>query len=301
MKTGISCGVITAAFGWEKGLELIKKSGFDAVDIDVCNYWKNTDSVYYKSEDEFYTYFNNIKKICDNLELEISQTHGMLTTCVPDKAESDDIKWGSEMEIKATDALKAPVCVFHSVKLRQWEDVCLEPEFMHKRNIEFFQDFLTPVCEKYNVKFGIETHGRSLISTGSVMDFMGDARNLKENFDRIKSDYKTICLDTGHLNEIVCFGAPTVPESIKILGSDIKTLHLHDNEGNFDGHHVPYTGGKDNINWTETFEALDDIGYNGVYNYELNLRRYEVVLEEAVMFFGKYLRIFTENKGHIEI
>ena len=44
-----------------------------------------------------------------------------------------------------------------------------------------FEEFLHPICEKNNVKFALETHGRSLLTIGHVMDFMGDANNLKEN------------------------------------------------------------------------------------------------------------------------
>ena len=131
------------------------------------------------------------------------------------------------------------------------------------------------------------------------MDFMGDANNLKENYDMIKSDYKTICMDTGHINEIVCFGAPTVPETIRILGKDITLLHLHDNEGNYDSHLPPYLMSKNNVNWEETFDALDEIGYNGVYNYELNLARFGAATEDALAFLGKYLRCFTQNKGRM--
>ena len=300
MKLGITAGHITNLFGFEKGFRLIKDCGFDSVDVSLIEYPNKKESVFYKSEDEFLTHFSDVKKICDDLELTISQTHGMLTTCVPDKEESDHIKWGSELQVKATDILKAPVCVFHSVKLKQWEDVSLEPEFLSKINIEFFQDFLSPVCEKYNVKFGMETHGKSIISTGIEADYIGDARNFKANFDKIKSDYKTICMDTGHINEIVYMGTPDVPETIRILGKDITVLHLHDNEGRNDTHSIPLSYARSGVNWVETFKALDEIGYNGVYNYELNLTRYGKMIPETLEFLGKFLRYFTENKGNIK-
>lgn len=300
MKIGLSCGGVTGKYGLEKGLKLIKESGFDAIDLNVCSFYVNENSVFYNaSEDEFLSYFNNIKKVCNDLELEISQTHGMLTVCVPDLDETKKINWGSEMEIKATAVLGAPYCVFHSVKKRQWEFVNLEPDFLHKQNVEFFQNILTPICEKYNVKFAIETHGLTALSTGDEMDFIGDANVLKENFDMIKSEYKAFCLDTGHTNEIVRLGAPTVPETVRILGKDIKVLHLHDNEGYHDSHLPPLITGKNNINWEETFNALDEIGYNGVYNYELNLGRFGTQLDDYLNFLGKFLREFTQNKGKI--
>ena len=107
-------------------------------------------------------------------------------------------------------------------------------------------------------------------------------------------------MDTGHTNEIVRFGAPDVPETIRILGKDIKVLHLHDNEGYYDSHLPPLIYGKNNINWQETFNALVDIGYNGVYNYELLLSRFGNHLEEYLNYLGKFLRDFTESGGNIK-
>ena len=90
MKLGISCQSIVNKFGYEKGLKMLKSAGFDAVDLNVAIHCGD-DGLFHKSEDEFMTYFNNIKNICNDLELEISQTHGMLTTCVPDEEESNHI------------------------------------------------------------------------------------------------------------------------------------------------------------------------------------------------------------------
>jgi len=300
MKIGISCREVVERYGIEEGLKLIKIAGFDTVDFNVRTYYADKNSIYYKgSEDEFLTFFDNIRRFCRNIELEISQTHGMLTTCVPDSDEDESIRWGSELELKATALLGAPYCVFHSVKKRQWENINLEPSFLHKKNIEFFQDFLSPLCEKYKVMFAIETHGLTKMSTGSEPDFIGDAYVLKENFDMIESKYKCFCMDTGHTNEIVRFGRPTVPETIRILGNYIKVLHLHDNEGAYDSHLPPLISGKNNIDWVETFAALEEVGYKGVYNYELLLSRFGSNLDDYLKYLGKFLREFTMNRGRI--
>jgi len=299
MKLGLTCHGVTRKYGYEKGLEMIKKSGFDAVDIDLHNYWAEKESAFYASEDEFNTYFDNIRRICENLELEISQTHGMLTTCVPEEDLAESIRWGSKMQIKASAVLGAPVCVFHSVKGKQWEKVSLEPEFMLQRNKEFFE-FLSPVCEKHNVKFAMETHGKTILETGPETDFVGDVRNLRKSFDMINSDYKSFCLDTGHLNEIVQYGAMLPHEAVPILGKDISCLHLHDNTGNRDSHLMPLPACGGAVNWPEVFRGLDEVGYSGVYNWELGLANFGDILDEALPFMGKYLRYFTENKGYIK-
>lgn len=299
MKLGLSCMNIPRQYGYEKGMKLIKESGFDSVDISLTDLGKPDGDLYSASEDEFLTYFHGIKKICDDLELEISQTHGRLTTCVPDQQESDLIKRNSALDLKASAILGAPVCIFHSVKCKDWEFICLEPEFMLQKSKEFFGDFLTPLCAKYQVKFALETSGCTRLSTGPEINFMGDGRNLKKSFDMLESEYKSFCLDTGHSNEAHYYGGPTVQETVNILGKDIAALHLHDNQGFYDSHLIPMANCFGGIEWAKVFDALSEIGYKGVYNWELNLAYYGNYLSEALPFLGKFLRYFTENEGRM--
>ena len=300
MKLGLSCEKVVSLYGFETGLKMIKDSGFDAVDIELCKYRREENSIFYKSEDEFISYFHNIKKICDDLELEISQTHGALVTCIPDENESAKIKWEADLELKASKILGSPYCVFHNVQYRHWENISMSDETMLSENKKFFQDFLSPLCEKYGVGFSLETHGKSMISTGAVVDFVGNANNFRKSFDSIESNYKSFCLDTGHANEAYFYGGTDVIETIKTLGKDIKTLHLHDNQGVYDSHLMPLIGAnRGAIKWDEVFDTLAEVGYNGVYNWELNLRYYGNYLDKAVEFMGGFLRHFTENKGRI--
>ncbi len=91
-----------------------------------------------------------------------------------------------------------------------------------------------------------------------------------ESYDRLKAEgYRVgFCLDVGH-----CHTNPgrygeceSVPHAIRILGDRIKMLHLHDNEGDFDMHTAPFCG---TLPWEETMRALKEVGYQGVFNYEI--------------------------------
>lgn len=299
MKLGLSSGKVTFLYGNENGFKMIKKAGFDTVDINVSAYLGKEDCIFKKSEDEISTHFYNLKKICDDVELEISQTHGLFTPCVPDEELAKQTRWEAEMVLKATSLLNSPYCVFHNVKLKQWEEVSLSDETMLSENKKFFGDFLTPLCEKYNVGFSMETHGRTILKEGSVLDFVGDTYNLRKSFDMIESDYKSFCLDTGHSNEAHYYGACDVAETTKILGKDIKTLHLHDNQGFYDSHLMPLIGAQGAVEWDKVFDILDEVGYKGSYNWELNLGYFGNYLEESLPFIGSYLRRFTENKGRM--
>lgn len=71
-----------------------------------------------------------------------------------------------------------------------------------------------------------------------------------------------ICIDTGHRNLV---GDPVA--ALRSVGSHLCTLHIHDNRGQRDEHLLPGGG---NIAWQDIAQALDQIGYGGVFMYELN-------------------------------
>ncbi len=78
-----------------------------------------------------------------------------------------------------------------------------------------------------------------------------------------------ICLDTGHLN--ICHDMGERYQSqgdfIRSAGKRLKALHIADNDTSGDQHLMPYSKG--NVNWTEVMEALEEIGYDGLFNMEI--------------------------------
>jgi sugar phosphate isomerase/epimerase len=84
---------------------------------------------------------------------------------------------------------------------------------------------------------------------------------------------------------------------IKIFGKDVTILHLHDNTGHWDDHLLPGFG---NINWPGVFDALDEIGYSGVYNFEIRLPFGGSLLEDFLVYSGKYLREFVDRRGNLK-
>lgn len=301
MKLGISCGAIVKTLGYEKAFELCKDSGFDAVDYSLELYGDRGDpaDIYNAPEDGFIAYFTAIKEKAAAVGLEISQTHGRCSTYTPDEAQCEYARWVSEKDLKATSLLDAPACVIHHATSGRWADFYKQGDFMHRKSLELY-DFLIPIAEANGVDLGVETFGRAMVHGTSTFDYFADANTLKKLFDAIPTKNKVLCMDTGHIHEATPFGVPDAPEAIRILGSDIKILHLHDNNASADQHLPPLIHGRNVINWPEVFDALDDIGYDGVYNFELSLSCYKAVMPDAVRFLGKYLRHFIENRGRIQ-
>lgn len=299
-KIGISCETIVIKYGYEKAFEICKESGFDAVDFNLMQFGRHLDApdIYNASNDEFEEYFTAIKNKAASLELEISQTHGRCTTYTPDEKQCEYTRWVCEKDLQATRLLGAPACVIHSIKSIDYPKHHLDGTFMQQKNKELF-DFLIPIAEKNHVKFALETYGRGTVNGLTKAEFFAHVNELKKQFDMLDTKNKTICVDTGHTHEAVRFGVPGPAETIKTLGTDVTLLHLHDNNG-FRDQHLPPLMGNGTIKWSEIFDALDDIGYEGVYNFELVLGRYGNVLPDAIHFLGKWLRYFVDNRGEMK-
>jgi len=102
-----------------------------------------------------------------------------------------------------------------------------------------------------------------------------------------------VCLDMGHAN----LNEEPV-RAIKRCGPRIETLHVHDNDGQWDAHWVP---GQGNMDWDAIVAALCGEGYGGPFLYEIGepdkdlskgLKRFEPVLVEVAESY----RILIESE-----
>ena len=288
-KIGLSIGSLQTKYGDERALEICAESGFDSVDFNMRKFDKNADI----SDDEVIEIFSKIKEKADSLGLIISQTHGRVRSYTPDEEYCAFVRKAARLDLLATKVLGAPTCVIHNITTGWWPDA--DADFMHTKNKELL-DYLVPFAEEFDVNIGMETFGDSTRNGKRVIDFFGDSRELKKQFDSLDTKKKVICMDTGHTNKAFNVGAvdgsavPNIVESIYLFGKDIKVLHLNDNNGFTDQHLPPFIGMQGGVNWKEVFAALDDVGYNGYYNFELALNYLRDSMEEYVHFLEKHLR-----------
>ena len=293
-KIGLSCRAAVKEFGIEGAFEFLKKCGFDAVDFSLETY-KVGDKIYGGSLDAFEDHFTNIKEAAKGFELEISQTHGRCGTYWPDDDEHNAmVDEVCKHDLHATGILGAPACVIHFPNNSRWGK--RPPETMHKITSELF-DKCIPYAEKYKAKIAMETFGAARVSGLRIADFFAFPNEFLYQYNRLDTEYKTICVDTGHTHEAESFWVPPPEEMIKILGKDISILHLHDNTGHWDDHLLPGLG---NINWPAVFDSLDEVGYEGVYNFELRIPYHGTMLEDFLSYAGKYLREFVERRGNLK-
>lgn len=82
--------------------------------------------------------------------------------------------------------------------------------------------------------------------------------------DKANSENLGVCLDTGHLN---IAGYPDQAAFIRRAGKHLKALHIADNEGKTDQHMLPF--GRGNVDFVAVTDALKEIGYDRLFNYEV--------------------------------
>ncbi|MBR5613869.1 MAG: sugar phosphate isomerase/epimerase [Clostridia bacterium] len=296
-KVSFSTGPLQVIYGDEQAIKIAKEIGADAIDFSTLRMdYRNTDCIFSKSEDEVATYFAGLKKLADDIGIEFAQTHGRIEGFRNDEAQDKALIKNAQLDCLAASVLAAPVCVIHSPSPVWLGNIDTEPAVMHKLNFEMFSSII-PFAKKYKIKLAMETFGDA---TGfNCCDFFGIIKEFIIGYNRLCSiddnaEYMTTCVDTGHSNKAVRYGQPSAADVIRMLGHSVSTLHLNDNDGVFDQHKIPMTG---TIDWNDVFDALDEVGYNGVYNMELELNHFGKGFEvETAQFAVKIMKNMLSDR-----
>jgi len=300
MKLGISCGAVLKKYGFERGFAICREGGFDTVEFSLASYGNRelpTD-IYNASPAEFEAYFSGIRKLAENAGIQIATAHGRVLTYTNEEAQCDYIRWVSRKDLEAARLLGASMCVIHPIIMKYWPERYEDKDFLLEINTGMYRDLL-PVAERNGVKIATETMGKTVMGEEKHVSFFARPQDILRQLEILDSPWFTVCVDTGHTNEAHFHGAPSPGEMIRALGSHVTHLHLHDNNGTADLHLPPICDKRGGVDWAEVFDALDEVGYSGTYNFEFNLSHYGGAIEDAVYFYGKYLRSFIENKGRI--
>lgn len=293
-KISFSSGYLQLHYSPKRALEIAKEAGFDGVDYSLETYGHGPQpNMLEMSQAEFEQHFAEVKKHADELGVEIASTHGQFWGYRPDEAGNEIVRRKALKELEATALLGAKYCVIHSVSTAFW-GYDVTPEVIHENNKRLYMD-LIPTAEKFGVCVTLESFGNVKLDGVSGYDYFSHHKIMRDEYDGLQTENKAFCVDTGHTNLAVSGGCLSVENFIRYFGNRVKMLHLHDNNGFTDQHLIPGRGG--NINWPAVFDALDDIGYEGYYNFEVDLRGLCDSLEKEVMFMGSYLREFVDKRG----
>jgi len=137
-----------------------------------------------------------------------------------------------------------------------------------------FERFLRIVdkAEKYGVNVAVENIRHN--------DY------IRTVFGRVDSQRVGLCFDSGHRN---CW-TPRDDPAVE-FGSRLMCLHLHDNDGTYDRHQLPFDG---NVDWASAMKSIAASSYRGGVSLEAGSYGYENKSPE------EFLRITLERVKRLE-
>lgn len=273
MKLAVQTGGTTSHLGFEGCLWAFKKAGFTAVDlglptgIDLKKILDGdtSDNVFEMDIEDIKKHYDPTFELLKKHEVAISQMHAPFPAYVPGAPQLVDYMTQVYKKfILLADYAGCKNLIIHGICTRSDhpEDT---KEYIDSLNLKLFES-LIPTVVNTNVTVCLE----NLFTWRPCVPFEGpghcsDADEAIQIIDHLNNkagkECFGFCLDTGHA---LLVGLDIKDYIIK-LGSRIKALHIHDNDGALDLHQAPYTG---KLNWNDFCDGLKSINYKGDLSFE---------------------------------
>ncbi len=177
--------------------------------------------------------------------------------------------------------------VVHGFKLARF----LGSEEAEWSETDQFLQFLAPAAKQLGITIcvenlynGIEGH----IVEGPCCNAKKAAARIDSMNEKYGAEVLGFCFDTGHANLV----GIDFEDFITTLGSRLKVLHIHDNDGVSDLHQLPFTFAKTRENksstdWDGFIRGLKNIHFSGALSFETApaLTAFPEVMKREVLKF----------------
>ena len=289
----------------EEGFAMLKRAGFSCADFSLNSYLSNT-SLYQSERNEFFDrsvrelerYFTPHKQGAEASGITINQMHMPYPVYVP-KAdrELNDYLWNqvAQKSMAICAFFGCPYIVIHGFKLARF----LGSEEQEWRETARFIDSIAPLAKEMGITICIENLYDSVgghLVEGPCCNARKAAERIDQFNDRYGAEVLGFCFDTGHAN----IAGIDFERFITTLGSRLKVLHIHDNDGVSDLHQIPFTFTKTRENlsstdWDGFVRGLKKIRFDGVLSFETApvLTAFPKPMKQDVLGFianiGRYL------------
>lgn len=290
------------------GFRRLKAAGFSCVDFSLNSYLDNI-SLYRSERNDFFDrsgqeleeYFRPHRLGAGEAGIRIHQMHMPYPVYIPNgKQELNEYLWKTvaPKSIAVCDYLDCRYLVVHGFKLSR----NLGSEEAEWEWTERFLHSVAPMAKERGITLCVE----NLYSNAGGHLVEGPcchARKAAERIDRFNEQYRAevlgFCFDTGHANLV----GLDFEKFITTLGSRLKVLHIHDNDGIGDLHQIPFTFTRTRENtsstdWEGFVRGLRAIGFHQVLSFEtapvLNSFPGELK-EEALSFIAQIGRWFSSQ------
>lgn len=277
MKLAVEGWQTIYTLGEEKGIALLKESGFDAVDYSF--YWTDpSDNIL---GDDYLDRAHKTKELLDKYDLVCNQTHAPFGISLGAPMDLSNPLYADIVRaLEYSSIIGAKHMVVHGVKV---------PKGISELEVnkQYYESFL-PYIKQFGTKIAVENLASTLTTPERMNALM----------EQLDPECFVALVDVGHANH-----RHIAPESFirRVLPGRLQGLHIHDNYGQIDDHILPYMG---TIRWKYVLEALAEVDYTGDFTMELPgfLPKYRKdMLPEALAFAAgvgrKMIEQFETLKG----
>lgn len=261
-----------------EGFEMLKRAGLSCADFSLNGYLLNT-SLYQSKRNVFFDqslqqledFFALHKQGAEAAGITINQMHMPYPIYVPGANEEINDYLRDQVAPKSMGICHYFGCqyiVIHGFKLAYY----LGSEEAEWKESEKFIDMIAPYAKEMGITICVENLYESRggrIVEGPCCDAGKAVERIERMNDRYGAEVLGFCFDTGHANLV----GIDMERFLTRLGSHLKVLHIHDNDGISDLHQIPYTFTKTRENrastdWEGFLKGLRNVRYKGTLNFE---------------------------------
>lgn len=228
-------------------------SGFRFLDYSFYHAHRQGDPF---MEDGWEELIRDVKKAADELGFTFVQAHAPDYNPMDVNADHERGREALHRSIVACNMLGIKRMVIHPSHSFDYPYPSAQEAYF-KFNKDFFETII-PDLEKYDVMILLEN---SCEANMGGKYFPMTAAELNAMLAYIDHPRFGACWDIGHSN----IQGLDLHDSLVELGTNLKALHIHDNNGQRDQHQAPYTG---TVNYDELMRGIIDSGFNGYFTYE---------------------------------
>ena len=262
----------------DAGFRMIKDAGFSCCDFSLNMYLKNTDLYLHRVNGffdppigEIEAFFRPHKEAAARYGIRIHQMHMPYPNFIPDAAQEINDYLVREMAPKSLqicDYFDCRYIVIHGLKVKQFYG----SEEAEWAKTEEFIETIAPMAKEMGITICVEN-----IYTGAGKHIVEgpccNAVKMAERIDRINEKYHAevlgFCFDTGHANLV----GIDYERFLTTIGTRLKVLHIHDNDGRADLHQMPFTftitrENHPSTDWDGFLRGLKAAKFDGVLSFE---------------------------------
>ncbi len=251
---------------YESNIIEMKKQGFYAVEIDALTGYA-------------WEFEKHIVTAC-----EIAKKHGIKINSVHFPFGVDWINLASPWESDRQEIIQWIGKIFKILKPFDIRAYVFHPSDMGRVNEGNYLENMAKLCDTAERLAGL-TNSYVCVENMAAGFFMA---GLKHSIDYINGTKKAqMVVDVNH------FIGEDVASCLLQLGDSVKTLHISDNHLIKEAHLIP---GEGKLDFMAILSALEKIGYDGVFNYEVLKSKYtiEQVKQNYDRLFADYRRITSK-------